>query len=591
MITMKKWIKKALIAALLLGAVLGNVRTSLAATYYVSLAGDNVNSGAQESPWRTIQYAAGRVTAGDTVRVSSGTYNENVTISADGNSANWINFIASSNNGPVIVRKFSFSGANYVRIKGFEITHVDTAYGQGITFSGSCGHIEILDNYIHNTRFEAIQTLAGSIPHYITIRGNRIDYPGNPGTLAPSMAAIAGVFVTPHKILIEYNHVTRMMDFCDMYGTNVIVRNNSAYWVDTGLWTSLGHPDMFQPGSDGFAVGTRHHVYERNWTGFTTNSHSHFGIWQDTVDAGDTNQLIRGNVAANIGGGGIGNIGTDKMSIYNNSFFNMCHVADGAGLYVAYRYATVGSTLANNIIQNDNSGSDAISIDSSSQILNTHNWGYQAGSESSYRGTSDPLFNSIGVATLDMRLQAGSPCRGIGTDLVRITSAAGSGTSFVVNDSQLLCDGFDIVEGDVIMVGSTRTRITDIDWSANRVTVANSVSWTQNTPVYWGDRGDQRDLGAYPHGAMLLTAATMQRSGSTYTVTPTGDARGVWFYVDDIPTIWDYEAPFTANIPSGTVTAKAYALYAQRIPVVDAISGPGGGGTPPAAPTGVRIEL
>ena len=121
------------------------------------------------------------------------------------------------------------------------------------------------------------------------------------------------------------------------------------------------------------------------------------------------------------------------------------------------------------------------------------------------------------------------------------------------------------------------------------MTVASSVSWSQNTPVYWGDRGDQRDLGAYPHGANYLTAATLSQNGTTYTVTTTGDARGVWFYVDGIPTIWDYDAPFTATIASGTVTARACALYAQQRSVVVGSAGPGGGPSP-AAPTGLRVE-
>ena len=39
--TMKKWMTKTLIAGALLCAAFGNVRTSLAATYYVSTAGNN----------------------------------------------------------------------------------------------------------------------------------------------------------------------------------------------------------------------------------------------------------------------------------------------------------------------------------------------------------------------------------------------------------------------------------------------------------------------------------------------------------------------------------------------------------------------
>ena len=60
-------------------------------------------------------------------------------------------------------------------------------------------------------------------------------------------------------------------------------------------------------------------------------------------------------------------------------------------------------------------------------------------------------------------------------------------------------------------------------------------------------------------------------------MTPTGDARGVWFYVNGIPTTWDATSPYSATIASGTVTAKAYALYAQSEPVVTATQGEQGG--------------
>ena len=59
--------------------VFGDVTGAKAATYYVSPNGDNANVGSQQSPWRTVVYAAGRTAAGDTVRVQAGTYAELLT--------------------------------------------------------------------------------------------------------------------------------------------------------------------------------------------------------------------------------------------------------------------------------------------------------------------------------------------------------------------------------------------------------------------------------------------------------------------------------------------------------------------------------
>jgi len=46
----------------------------LAATYVVSPSGSDAGSGSSADPWRTLQHAADRVTAGDTVQIRTGSY-------------------------------------------------------------------------------------------------------------------------------------------------------------------------------------------------------------------------------------------------------------------------------------------------------------------------------------------------------------------------------------------------------------------------------------------------------------------------------------------------------------------------------------
>jgi hypothetical protein len=301
------------------------------------------------------------------------------------------------------------------------------------------------------------------------------------------------------------------------------------------------------------------------------------------VNAGDSNVLIRGNVGYNIGGGGIGNIGTVRMMTYNNTFPRVPEF--GGAVWNWYREPTVGGMVANSMIADDGQCTDAIYIDSGQQVINMRNLGYLAGSESSYVSTSNPQL--IDPASLNFRLQAGSPAINAGTNITWVTSGAGSGTTFNITDGYLFIDGWGIVDGDVITVGGTTTRITRI--VGNAVTVADSVTWSSGTPVYWG-AGGNKDIGAFPYGSRDLTGATLTQNSTTYTVSPTGDARGVWFYVDGIPAIWDGTAPFTATIANGVVTARAYALYAQKNPVVFAVNGGSGGETPPAPPTNLRVQ-
>jgi hypothetical protein len=51
-----------------------------ASEFYVSPRGDDSNPGTDKTRWRTIQHAADVATAGSTVNVRGGTYEERVTI-------------------------------------------------------------------------------------------------------------------------------------------------------------------------------------------------------------------------------------------------------------------------------------------------------------------------------------------------------------------------------------------------------------------------------------------------------------------------------------------------------------------------------
>src|SRR6202044_406114 len=54
-------------------------------SFYVSTTGNDSNPGTQTAPWRTVQHAADTVSAGSTVSVRGGVYEELVTIKTSGN--------------------------------------------------------------------------------------------------------------------------------------------------------------------------------------------------------------------------------------------------------------------------------------------------------------------------------------------------------------------------------------------------------------------------------------------------------------------------------------------------------------------------
>jgi parallel beta-helix repeat protein len=128
-----------------------------AATYYVSVTGNDLNSGSTTSPFRTIQKGADVAIAGDTVTVRPGTY-AGAKFSRSGTSAAPIRFVGEP--GAIVNTKGSLNtnndnlwirNASYIHLEGFE---VHSAGRSGIGIQGEpTAHvlgIVIRNNYCHN---------------------------------------------------------------------------------------------------------------------------------------------------------------------------------------------------------------------------------------------------------------------------------------------------------------------------------------------------------------------------------------------------------------------------------------------------------
>jgi hypothetical protein len=137
-------------------------------TYHVSKTGnDTTGDGSAGKPWLTIQKAANTVVAGDTVYVHGGTYDEMVTITADGTSSNWITFMPNPGDTVIVngtigskANNFYLNSANYVRIKGFNCTN---SYNDSGILVLSSSHNIIEDNVITGPGLTATDSLDGGI--------------------------------------------------------------------------------------------------------------------------------------------------------------------------------------------------------------------------------------------------------------------------------------------------------------------------------------------------------------------------------------------------------------------------------------------
>jgi len=109
----------------------------------------DAGAGSATQPFCTIGAAASRVSAGQTVQVSSGTYAESVTISTSGTAAAPISFVAASGANPTVTGSANGSGfyiasRSYVSVTGFTVTGVR---GDGIVVKNS-SNVTIANNHI-----------------------------------------------------------------------------------------------------------------------------------------------------------------------------------------------------------------------------------------------------------------------------------------------------------------------------------------------------------------------------------------------------------------------------------------------------------
>jgi len=134
-------------------------------TYFVATTGNNANPGTAAAPWRTIQYAATKASAGDTVYVRPGVYNERVRFQKSGNAtAGYITFRgqAATIDGTGLTIPggqwglATLSNVSYVVVNGFAIRNYQTANWAdvpiGVYVFGAGNNIQLINNNIHDIK-------------------------------------------------------------------------------------------------------------------------------------------------------------------------------------------------------------------------------------------------------------------------------------------------------------------------------------------------------------------------------------------------------------------------------------------------------
>lgn len=280
---------------------------TMAAIYYVAPGGNNANSGTTPGQaWSTLQFAADRVGAGDTVRAMPGSY-AGFDLRTSGTAAHPITFLASSGTvidrvNPVTTRDgINVENASHVVIDGFTLNSPNPGTRAGIRVVG-----------------DGFGFVDGRFSESVTIRNNTVADWGKWGILTGFA----------HDLLIEHNRTSGAIDEHGIYvgnsGDRPVIRNNV----------------IFQNRANGI------HMNGDIFTGDPAVSPDVDGMIRDPLVA---NNIIYGNGAG--GGSGINGDGVVNARIINNLLYG--NHASGISLYQIDGGApsTGGQIINNTIIQ------------------------------------------------------------------------------------------------------------------------------------------------------------------------------------------------------------------------------------------------
>jgi hypothetical protein len=364
--------------------------------YYVAKNGSDSNSGSASAPWLTIGHAALEATAGSTVYVGAGTYNESVLFANSGTASAPILFngqgvaivdgtgvaccaspsFATSNgfigtNTQGLFNIGAASGVNYLTVEGFTIQNYKTASAAyvplGVLIVGSGTGINLLNNTVKN-----IQTTAGK-------RGNAYGI------------GVFGISATPLSVTVSGNTVTGCLtgeSETTTYNGNVqnfVVSNNVIYDNDNIGMDAIGFegvgPTGYDQAKNGDVYGNliyNNSAYKNPGEG---NQYDEDGLYCDgctnvtferntlygndlnieaaseTAGHVSSNVIIRNNLsyAANSCGISVGGYaktgtgGSTDITIVNNTLYDNDTQKTGSGEF-QIQYRATGILFENNIV-------------------------------------------------------------------------------------------------------------------------------------------------------------------------------------------------------------------------------------------------
>lgn len=361
----------------------GNPRYTFAADYFVSTTGSDTNLGEISTPWKTLQKAANTATAGDTIYIRGGTYNERVVINHSGNTDGYITFTNYNQETPIIdgtgialytdglIKIYQHS---YIKV--INLTFIN-APGPAV-YVHSSNHIQILNCHTRNSLSSGIGIWSSDS---VLVDGNTVVNARNAANGYEESISIARTT----NFEVSNNDVS-------MDGVTTYLGNEGIDVKESSRNGRVHHNLIHDYGSAGGAL------YIDAWAAGLNGSQSlsDIDVYANKVsnagaivvgsERGGTveNVNIFNNIVINSVAGGviIADTGSGphgpriNINIFNNTIYKFKNNGSG-GIYLTSEYMT-NIVVKNNLVyvNNHNNGIAASSVSLLSQIKADHNMVY-----------------------------------------------------------------------------------------------------------------------------------------------------------------------------------------------------------------------
>ena len=467
---------KKLTTAILIILIL--VASAGATDYYVdNTGGADGNSGTSTAEaWATINKANNTVTAGDTVYIRAGTYNETIKPGVSGANGNRITY-ANYNNETVTITGV-FYGADlrdrsYITLDGLRI--LDTTNSWVTIKSGGY----TTQNTIRNCYMNTMQSWSGiSVRYstYLTIEDSTFigTCSCNAACDRDGPADLLYLDGCSHTLLRgntfkNGNH--QSVNFQSHNGNsdwNIIVDNHIE-----NIW----HGVLSLYGDINYAVVDNNRLLyageeaTTNWCGSERDRTEFAREDHRSIQFASSRCIIRRNVF--VKNGTMPFLDYEGYTVNNNRVYNNTHYMDYEAVDII---AGTGNIIKNNIV----SDGQIFGIKGSAGNSIINNNVYECNLTANGATVQDNTNLAPGftdAANEDFTLQSTSDMIDAGAWLTTITSATDSGTSFVVNDATYFHDGYGLIDGDEIQLeGDTApVGVTEINYDTNTITVDESI--------------------------------------------------------------------------------------------------------------------